>query len=127
MYDRVMTQIWMLLPVEKRRHLAHVFSVQKTGISEIRDSDVISDGHTNDDLSVITAEAMEAYVGSSETFPRLWELTIAKCHSELNPPIGIIVSPGTKNEEVIDGTFTENGDGTSTLTAKPNARKKAGK
>lgn len=96
MYDRVLQQLWMLLPREQRRHLVTVFDIPHSGVSEIKDQTVISDGHTQEDLMAITAEKMELYVGSKETFPRLWELTVAKCHYELNPPIGIIQGPGVE-------------------------------
>lgn len=80
----------MLLSKDERVHLAKVFDIPKSGVSEIIDQRVITDGHNADDLMTLTAERMEIYVGSKESFPRLWELTCAKAHYELNPPVGII-------------------------------------
>jgi hypothetical protein len=90
--DKIFPQLWMQLSRESREHLAKVFELPRTGITEIRNQDVISDGYTQEDLAHITAEKMEHYVGSKETFSRLWELTVAKCRHELNPPKGMIIS-----------------------------------
>lgn len=86
MKDRILTQIWMLQTPEIRTHLASVFDLTRNGASEIRDDYVVSDGYTYEDLAPITGVAMATYVGSEETFGRLWELTVAKAHYELNPP-----------------------------------------
>ncbi len=100
MSDRIVPQQWMLQPRDIRLHLAKVFDIPRTGISEIRDQDVISDGHTIENLSAITLEKMCAYVGSEETFGRAWELTCAKAHSELHPPVGIIQDTEEKGVEI---------------------------
>lgn len=85
--DRIYQQHWITLPKEQREHLTKVFEVPMSGIKEIRDATVISDGHTNEDLKEITLEKLNAYIGSEETFPRAWEITISKAKYELNPPI----------------------------------------
>lgn len=90
--DKILPQVFMLLKKEERDLVAKVFGLVKNGVSEIRDQEVISDGHTLEDLSAITADKMASYVGSMESFSRLWELTVAKIHSELNPPVGLIVN-----------------------------------
>lgn len=84
----------MLLPRETREHLAVVFNIPRSGITEIRDDVVVLDGRTMDDLSAITVEAMEAYVGSPASFGRLWELSIAKSKHELHPPTIVIMGKG---------------------------------
>lgn len=86
MYNNVPTQLWMLLDKDIRAHLVSVFGINKTGITEIRDQDIIADGYTNEDLKAITLEKMTAYIGSEETFPRAWEITCAKAKYDLNPP-----------------------------------------
>lgn len=88
--NRVVPQLFMLLKREEREHLSKVFNLPKTGVAEIKDQELVSDGHTMEDLGHITAERMAEYVGSNDTFARLWELTLAKVHSELNPPVGVI-------------------------------------
>lgn len=90
MYDKIVSQQWMLAPREIREHLAEVFNVNKSGITEIVDQTVKTDGRTSEDLAVITGDAMAKYVGSVESFGRLWELSLAKAKYELNPPIAIV-------------------------------------
>lgn len=93
MYDKVFSHLWMHVPREERAVLVERFGLSKTGIAEIKDQTVVSDGYTNEDLSVITADRMLEYVGGDyeegqvPSFARLWELSIAKAHYELNPPI----------------------------------------
>lgn len=91
-FTQIPPQLWMLVPREERLRLAEVFELGKTGITEVRDQEVITDGYNADDLSVITSERMAEYVGSEESFPRLWELSVAKARSEVNPPVGILES-----------------------------------
>lgn len=119
MFDKILPGLWMTLAPERREHLAHVFHVQRSGISEIRDSTHVSDGRTIDDLSVITAERMAEYVGSTESFSRLWELTVAKAHYELHPPVGEIRAP-IATEEAELSTSEPNDE-------KPKKRSKASK
>ncbi len=86
-FKNVYNQHWLQLSKETRNHLRKVFDIPLTGITEIRDATLISDGTTNDDLQTITEAKMEKYVGSKESFSRLWELTLMKVKYELDPPI----------------------------------------
>ncbi len=87
--EKIYSQHWIDLPQATRNHLVKVFNIPLTGITEIRDQTVVSDGHTNSDLQAITLEKMAAYVGSPATlsFSRLWEITLSKIKYELNPPV----------------------------------------
>lgn len=87
MYNNIPSQLWMLLDKPVRAHLATVFEIPMTGVREIIDDRVISDGYSNTDLQSITLEKMIAYIGSEETFPRAWEMSCAKANSELNPEV----------------------------------------
>ncbi len=89
MFERINQLHWISLPRETRHHLVKVFGLVPNGIAEIRDQIVISDGYTNSDLERITKEKMAEYVGSTESFPRLWELTLAKVKYELHPPLNL--------------------------------------
>jgi hypothetical protein len=108
--DAILPQQWMHVPRETREKIATDFNVGRSGVTEIRDSEVITDGRSREDLSILTAEAMSEYVGSEESFGRLWELTIAKAHAELHAPVGVIAGPAQvaemKKAEVIDSTKT---------------------
>jgi hypothetical protein len=101
MYDHIYTHIWMLVPHEERQVLVEAFDLSKSGRTEVRDSDVITDGYTNDDLAAITAERMAAYVGSDEPFMRLWELTVAKARSIVHPAQPFPQLAAEKTEEQI--------------------------
>ncbi len=105
MFERIYQQHWINLPKETRQHLVKVFSLGATGITEVRDNTVVSDGFTNTDLERITLSKMAEYVGSSlesmETFARLWEITLSKVNQELYPPImlpeeKVVYIPGTQ-------------------------------
>jgi hypothetical protein len=105
-----MPQQWMQAPKEIREYLWHMWKIPKNGVTEIRDQEVISDGHTYDDLAHITRDRMNDYIGSEETFARAWELTCMKAHSELHPPVGTV---GISKEDLeklaplVDDTVTD--------------------
>lgn len=89
-HEKITPQHWMLLDKETRIHLAKHFNIPVSGVTEIRDQELITDGRTMADLEALSLQAMCEYVGSQETFGRAFELTIAKAHSELHPPVGEI-------------------------------------
>jgi hypothetical protein len=101
MQDRLTPQQFMQQSKDIRLYLGQMWKIPRSGISEIRDQEVLSDGHTYDDLKKITQELMCEYIGSEETFGRAWEITCSKAHSELFPPIGVIKANDNKktNEE----------------------------
>jgi len=90
MQTNLYPQQWMSLPKDVKAHLVKAFGLSKSGVTEIRDQDLVSDGYTLDDLRKISREKMCEYIGSDETFMRSWEITVAKARAELNPPIGEI-------------------------------------
>ena len=96
-----------MVPVEERKVIAEAFTLSRTGVSEIRDQEIISDGYSDEDLTHITSSVMAEWVGDSadNTFPRLWELTVAKAKSIVYPPVGVM----------------ESSDGVITVTAVPEA------
>ena len=105
--EHVYVQMWMSLPKEIRHQLIKDFNIERTGPAEIRDEHVITDGYTNSDLRVFTSESMEKYVGAPATFMRLWEITIAKARSIVNPPqvevgVGVIDSPIQVSPETLE-------------------------
>ena len=95
MQNRIVPQAWMLLDKELRDYLAQIFHIEISGIIEIRDQTVVTDGRTMNDLAVITIERMEHFAGEIEgvseedKFARLWNLVISKAKYELHPPIDI--------------------------------------
>lgn len=110
MYNNIPSQLWMLLDKPTRSYLATVFRIPMTGVREIIDDRVISDGYSNTDLHAITLEKMIEYIGSEETFPRAWEMTCAKANKELNP--SVIPMADEPKDEVIIETNTKTNDST---------------
>lgn len=106
MNERIYTKNWLDVPKDIREHLKKVFNIQRSGITEVRDNMIVSDGTTDDDLSVINKESMERYVGSSGEFYHLWKTTISKAKYELYPP-QILKS---LDEEDTDEQSEEQGD-----------------
>ncbi len=121
-FKNVYVQNWLQLSVEIRNHLRTIFDIPRTGITEVRDTSIISDGTTNEDLGTITVDKMEKYVGSKETFPRLWELTLAKAKYELHPPMNLMdVKEVTINDSSINTNAENKEESTEikTTTDKP--------
>lgn len=93
---------WMLLDIPTKQKLVAVFGINKSGFSEVRDSIVVTDGYTQEDLKVITLEKMNEYIGSEEaTFLRAWEITLSKINFELNPPVAEIKGVNEKTGTVV--------------------------
>lgn len=107
-FTRIIPGLWMEIALEKKARLVEVFQLERTGGSEVHDNVLVSDGHTIKDLMGITKEKMEEYVGSTAEFSRLWELTLAKVHYELNPPIGVISVPDEEKPDIITNKVNTN-------------------
>lgn len=91
--DKVYTQHWINLEKPVREHLRKVFSVARSGVTEVRDQTLISDGTNNDDLNAaFTKATMEAYVGVTESFPHLWDLSVSKATMEVFGPKPIVMN-----------------------------------
>jgi hypothetical protein len=84
MFTKINIGLWMFVPKDQRDHLVNVFGIKRTGVSEIKNEEIISDGYSNADLEGITKEKMEEYIGSEvDSFHRAWEVTLSKCRGEL--------------------------------------------
>lgn len=84
---------WLKLPYETRLKLAEIFELSKSKGSHVEqmgsESIVRSDGHTHEDLAVITLEKMYAFLGlaydptNTETdFPTLFHAVVAKVEQD---------------------------------------------
>jgi|ERR1035437_113048 hypothetical protein len=98
MQERIYQPMWLALSKEVRNKLTEVFKLVPTATREIRDNTVLCDGFSNEDLSGISAIKMEEYVGSKESFHRMWEITLSKVNFELNPPTLITPPPKVPTE-----------------------------
>ena len=97
MQTNLYPQQWLPLSKEVKDVLIKEFSIGRSGVTEVRDQSVVSDGYTTEDLRAITQEKMNKYIGSEENFMRGWEITLAKVHAVLNPPVAEI-----KESTIID-------------------------
>ena len=89
MFSQIYIQYWMTLSKETRDKLTVIFSVPKTGVVEVINDTVITDGHNNTDLQVITLDKLKAYTGQLKgTFSELLEMAINKA-SEANTAMTI--------------------------------------
>lgn len=98
MFDKLYPQVWMSLPTEAKQVLIKYFGIKRTGMVEVFNSEVKSDGYTQQDLSVISVESMSSFIGAEEklSFHSAWELTLKKIEFILNPPPADYVQPEIK-------------------------------
>ncbi len=79
---------WLKLSHETRVKLAEIFQVPKSKGSQMEqmgsESIIKSDGHTHEDLSVITVEKMKAYLGgiTVDDFATLFDACVAKVEED---------------------------------------------
>lgn len=111
--EHVYVQNWMALPKETRDHLVKVFNLNRSGASEIRDQDIITDGYTNTDLLGITHTKMAEYTasGADVSFHRLWEITLSKVKYELSPELVQIGNPPGEGRTVAEADVAAIADG----------------
>lgn len=80
------TTQWLALPIEVRNKLKEVFGIPRSEGAFVQDNKVLSDGHNHRDLSVITMEKMQAYLGvgamPTDTFYGLFDQVIEKVDAE---------------------------------------------
>ncbi len=60
---------WLKIPHEIRQELVRIFAIPQTGVRRVEYSarpTVISDGHTYDDLQIVTKEKMQAFLNTTE-------------------------------------------------------------
>lgn len=78
---------WMKLSRPVREKLSELFGLERTGISEIRDDEVISDGFSDYDLQGITKEKMCEITGlpCELSFSSLWEVITVKITNDFHP------------------------------------------
>src|SRR5574343_35013 len=68
---------WVSLPFETRLKLIDIFGIKRSGGVIMADNRVLSDGHTDKDLSVLNVEAMQKYLGVDEAdFFKLFNLVL---------------------------------------------------
>jgi hypothetical protein len=83
--ERIHKFQWMQVPKEVREKLIELFGLTRTSFSEIRDDVVISDGYSDDDLSLITKDKMCEITGlpCELSFSSLWEVMVVKLTNDV--------------------------------------------
>ena len=99
---------WVTLPQEVRTKLREVFSINRSQPTEVKNNMVISDGSNETDLSVVTLEALQGFVGSQEaSWEALWVKALDKVDRLLKgivevEPVGAVeeVKPVKKSKKL---------------------------
>lgn len=74
---------WLKLPNEVRMRLREIFKVPRSEATSVMNSVLLSDGTTYGDLSVISVEAMQTFLGSKETdFKALYDQVLSTIFEE---------------------------------------------
>lgn len=83
MFTQITEHEWLKLPWQQRIKLIEVFKIPQSSFTHVSAGEVVTDGHTNKDLSAISISAMQEYVGSkSDNFVELFAATLKK----IDPP-----------------------------------------
>lgn len=77
-FSRIFIPQWMLLEKPVRDQLAKDFNIPQSGIIEIRNEEVLTDGKTNQDLEAITKEKLVEYCKQDGEFSFLFNIAVKK-------------------------------------------------
>lgn len=70
-------QEWLKVKPETRMKLKEIFNIPKSSFTIVSDNKVQSDGHTYEDLGVVTVERLQQYTGvDSADLGLLWTETV---------------------------------------------------
>lgn len=81
---------WLALSAPVKARLKEIFAIPRSEGTHMVDNRVLSDGHNHRDLSLITIEKMQDYLGhprkEGEPFYDVFEQVLARVEYELTPP-----------------------------------------
>ena len=76
---------WLQMPVEVRSLFIKWFKIPRTGGAIVQGDKVLSDGHTIEDLSVVSLASLQAFLHTDEThWDNLLQLTINKMGKKMD-------------------------------------------
>ena len=82
---------WVSLPNEVRWRIRNIFNIPRSGVSDVVDFRIVSDGTTHEDIKVLTAPKMQEYLGTKEQdFHRLFDLVVARVIDQMSNPKDMI-------------------------------------
>ena len=91
------THMWVSLPTEVRYKIRTLFNIPRSSNTVVDDGVVLTDGTTHADLSHLTVEKMQEYLGESSTdFHKLFDQVVARAIDELS---GIPHEDAKKNKK----------------------------
>lgn len=81
MFTKMNVQDWLSLPWETRAKLIETFKIPRSGGTHVIGGTVKTDGYTEEDLSVMNVESLQAFTGlSTGNFIDLFKETLMKIH-----------------------------------------------
>ena len=99
MFERIYPLVWLAQSRGVREQLALDLKLPKTGLTEVRDQELISDGYSVYDLQNITVDALIGYVGKKKSFQELWEASVEKAQEKIGEKAPKPKAPEEKKEE----------------------------
>lgn len=76
---QLLPQEWLQMPIEIRNLFKITFQIPRTGGAIVNNNRLESDGHTTQDLSVVSLKSLQEYLGTTEDhWDKLLQLTINK-------------------------------------------------
>jgi len=97
--------VWLSLPSETRYKIADLYGLKATGIREVVDSRVVSDGFLHASLAVITKESMREKTGlKSDDFYILFNALVESVNKKAEPEIKQQDVQQEEPEKAVSGT-----------------------
>lgn len=79
MFTQLTTFEWLKLSYETRQLLVVQFNITRSVPAHVENNQVVSDGHSSKDLSVLNVESLQKFLESTETdFTKLFNNTLKK-------------------------------------------------
>ncbi len=93
------TKEWLKLPWETRMKMSEIFSIPKSASTVVIDNQVVSDGYTEENLSVITADRLRDFTGlDTDDFYKLFYAAIDRVEGkQTNEENAKTENPGPKS------------------------------
>lgn len=105
---------WLQFPLEVKAMFKETFNIPRSAGTIVTGNVVQSDGHTNEDLSRVSLQSLQEYLGTTEDhWDKLLQLTINKMENPNDITSVTIEEPGVANDEsiVVQGTTSKAGRG----------------
>lgn len=99
---------WLELPIEIRGKLREIFNIPKSTGAQILNKTVVSDGFTHQDLSVVTVEAMQAFLRSDvDDFWKLMEMTLKRVYEMRDTDLKVQIAEAKEEKEKLSESKAE--------------------